>query len=165
MQEDNSYSPEKNVPPTWRPMDAVRKLILDRVADLHTNLSAVSQKVGKNHAYLQQFIKREIPKKLPEELRGKLALVLGVPERSLKLDEPSPPLSHLEPIKEKTHIARPLTLIPGSQLAGERDLPVFGSAQGGTGVLIVSNEAVEWVTASSFLKIQCRRSLNQATSP
>jgi phage repressor protein C with HTH and peptisase S24 domain len=35
--------------------------------------------------------------------------------------------------------------IPASQLVGDRDLPVFGTAQGGSGALIVSNEPVDWV--------------------
>lgn len=35
--------------------------------------------------------------------------------------------------------------IPGAQLVGERDLPVFGTSQGGKGAVIVSNDPVDWV--------------------
>lgn len=36
-------------------------------------------------------------------------------------------------------------MIPGAELVGDQDLPVFGTAQGGTGALIVSDRAVDWV--------------------
>ena len=38
-----------------------------------------------------------------------------------------------------------LTQIPGSQLIGERDLPVFGTSQGGKGAVILSSDPVDWV--------------------
>jgi phage repressor protein C with HTH and peptisase S24 domain len=36
-------------------------------------------------------------------------------------------------------------VIPGNELVGNADLPVFGTKQGGRGALIVSNQAVDWV--------------------
>jgi len=38
-----------------------------------------------------------------------------------------------------------LAQIPGSQLVGERDLPVFGTSQGGKGAVIVTSDPVDWV--------------------
>lgn len=66
------------------PLDPVRKLIVDRIAALKTNMSVVSRQIGRSHAYLQQFLKRGIPKNLPEIERYKLADVLGVEEWQLE---------------------------------------------------------------------------------
>ena len=38
-----------------------------------------------------------------------------------------------------------MEVVPGAQLVGEQNLPVFGTAQGGSGALIVTNDAVDWV--------------------
>ena len=39
----------------------------------------------------------------------------------------------------------PAKLVSGEQLVGERDLPVYSSAQGGDGALILSTDPIEWV--------------------
>lgn len=39
----------------------------------------------------------------------------------------------------------PARLISGEQLVGERDLPVFSSAEGGDGALILSTDPIDWV--------------------
>lgn len=64
-------------------MDSVRKLLSGLIADRGLNLSDVSKKLGKNHAYMQQFIKRGIPEKLPEDIRSKLAEMFGIDEHLL----------------------------------------------------------------------------------
>jgi phage repressor protein C with HTH and peptisase S24 domain len=38
-----------------------------------------------------------------------------------------------------------LVNVPGEDLVGDRDLPVFSTAEGGRGSLILSNDAVDWV--------------------
>ncbi len=127
-------------------MDAVRKLILDRSVDLEKPLSELSLAIGKNHAYLQQFIKRGIPRRLDEETRPKLALLLDVAEAELKGPAKSPEINHTA-AKVASPTLKPLPdTLPGSQLIGDRDLPVYAAAQGGPGVIIVSNEPVEWVS-------------------
>ncbi len=50
-------------------------------------------------------------------------------------ESPSQPDVKLEPAK----------LVSGEQLVGERDLPVYSSAQGGDGALILSTDPIEWV--------------------
>ena len=54
-------------------MDSVRSLIVARVAELGLSLSELSLKAGKNHAYFQQFIRRGVPERLPEEVRAVVA--------------------------------------------------------------------------------------------
>lgn len=83
MQEAKSYWPsEKEI--SYTPgMDAVRQLILQK-SDLLGGLSGISKALGKNHAYFQQFVHRGVPKRLPEEIRGELAKLIGVPEDALR---------------------------------------------------------------------------------
>lgn len=64
-------------------MDPVRKLISEITTTRKIKLSHLSTKIGKNHAYLQQFIKRGIPASLPEEVRGRLAEELDIDEVAL----------------------------------------------------------------------------------
>lgn len=139
----------------------VRKLILEKLEELGLTMSEASVKIGKNHAYLQQFLKRGYPIELPEKSRIPLADLLGVSEELLR--GPSSKLPKREyvktnPTQRESGIAHhpgehklpenkhnPSDLTPGDQLLGDRDLPVFGTAQGGSGALIVTNEPVDWV--------------------
>lgn len=139
----------------------VRQLILDKLDELGLTMSEASLKIGKNHAYLQQFLKRGYPLELPEKSRLPLADLLGVPEEQLR--GPSSKLPKREYIKvnpnaRESSIAAPShrsrlpenqqatpDFTPGSQLVGELDLPVFGTAQGGSGALIVTDRPVDWV--------------------
>lgn len=141
-------------------MDAVRKLILDKLLELGLTMSEASITIGKNHAYLQQFLKRGVPAQLGEEERARLSGLLQVPETALR--GTSAPLPKREYVKLPSSVdsnPQPLTNMSETphnsldnptlhkSLFGERnDLPVFGTAQGGaSGALIVTNEAVDFV--------------------
>jgi Peptidase S24-like len=101
-------------------MDAVRGMIVSRVAELGLSLSELSLKVGKNHAYFQQFVKRGVPNRLPEEVRGRVAEILGLEERVLKdLSMPIGPRVH-ELRTELVNLPR-----------GGGWIPVYGQAVGG----------------------------------
>ena len=50
-------------------LDPPRTLLLKLIADYETDLASVSKALGRNHAYLQQYIKRGTPQELPEEVR------------------------------------------------------------------------------------------------
>jgi SOS-response transcriptional repressor LexA len=65
-------------------VDPVRQLIRNALVDRHLNMSSVSKQLGKNHAYMHQFLDRRIPATLPETVREKLAQILNVPEARLK---------------------------------------------------------------------------------
>lgn len=136
----------------------MRKLIIDRLDELGLNMAEASIKIGKNHAYLQQFLKRGIPVKLKEDERLALAQLLGVPESELRGTSPKLAKRDYSKQNERNPLVPPPQkksdgdrnsldkLIVTSATYGERDLPVFGTAQGGTGgSLIMSNEAVDWV--------------------
>lgn len=139
-------------------MDAVRKLILEKLAEKRLTMSEASIMIGRNHAYLQQFLKRGVPNQLGEREREHLSAVLGVPESELRGISPA------LPAKEYTKVAG--SAVPEMQphiklsdtgharidnhqeiatIHGSRDLPVFGTAQGGSGALIVTDQAVDYV--------------------
>jgi len=65
-------------------IDPVRELVKSTLAERRLNMSTVSRGLGKNHAYLHQFLTRGIPDRLPETVREKLAAILQVPEVQLK---------------------------------------------------------------------------------
>lgn len=150
LQEDKTYFPQNRKLPTVRGMDAVRQMILERVP----NLSETSKKIGRNHAYLQQFVHRGVPAKLPEDVREALAPVMGVEPDDLR------PVNQKDGLTEKSlagsaaagatiskrkNEAGPVEVIPGEALVGDKNLPVFGTAEGGRGALILSNDPVDWV--------------------
>src|SRR5437660_7772409 len=66
--------------------DPVRALIARRLKELDLTLSGVSRAIGRNHAYLQQFLERGIPAELPERVRPLLAGQLRVEEGQLRRD-------------------------------------------------------------------------------
>lgn len=75
--------------------DRVRLLELSR--DRGASLASLSELLGRNSAYLQQYIKRGTPKKLEEDDRKTLARFFGVDESELGGSTGSP-------IKEKSYI-------------------------------------------------------------
>ena len=58
-------------------MDSVRELVVGRLAEIGETLKSASEKLGRNHAYLQQFVQRGTPARLPEDVRRELAALLG----------------------------------------------------------------------------------------
>ncbi|WP_158586585.1 S24 family peptidase [Henriciella mobilis] len=58
-------------------LSPARQLLVDRAAEADTTLKELSLKLGRNHAYLQQFVMRGSPRVLPEDVREKLADSLG----------------------------------------------------------------------------------------
>jgi phage repressor protein C with HTH and peptisase S24 domain len=116
-------------------MDTARLTIVSRVAELGLSLSELSLKVGKNHAYFQQFIKRGVPNRLPEEVRGRVSEILGIDEWVLK--EPVTSSEFLATTKEHRGVTR-----------GAAWIPVYGHAMGGKdGEFILSGNQVSEVLA------------------
>lgn len=54
-------------------IDQPRANLLALIEERQTDLATVSRAIGKNHAYLQQYIKRNTPRYLPEDVREALA--------------------------------------------------------------------------------------------
>ena len=117
--------------------DPVRQLIRTTLAERQLNMSSVSKKLGKNHAYLHQFLDRGIPAQLPELVREQLSAILQIPEEKLKptgvLTRGSPPFRTMPP------------------LAGDR-IRVLGAGQGGSeGFFPWNGDVVDYVTRPPHL--------------
>jgi len=122
-------------------MDAVRALIVARIKELGLSLSDLSLRVGKNHAYFQQFIKRGVPLRLPEEVRGRVAQVLNIDERQLK---PAGLTPSFEPPASNARL--------GGSVRIATWIPVYGHAVGGKdGEFILNGNQVTEVLAPASL--------------
>ena len=66
------------------PREALERLLRERGEDF----AGLSRLIGKNPAYIQQFIKRGTPRKLDEEDRRTIARYLGVSEQLLGAPDP-----------------------------------------------------------------------------
>jgi phage repressor protein C with HTH and peptisase S24 domain/lambda repressor-like predicted transcriptional regulator len=149
-------------------MDLVRELILKRLKEKGLNMAAASRRMGLSHSYLQQFLKRGVPAELLEPERIKLAEILELSEDQLR--GPSSPLPKREYVKVNPTARESLIsdgtravlasssneqgvpqITPAAELFGNSDLPVFGTAQGGRGALIVTDRAVDWVARPTVL--------------
>lgn len=64
-------------------MDDVRKRLESLIKDRKTDYLSVSRLLGRNSAYVQQFLHRGTPKRLTEDDRGLLARFFGVDEVEL----------------------------------------------------------------------------------
>ncbi|WP_242149666.1 hypothetical protein [Sphingomonas sp. BAUL-RG-20F-R05-02] len=71
--------------------DNVRATLADLINQRGESLGALSRMIGRNDAYLQQFIRRGTPRRLDEDARLKLAKVLKVDERLLGARDPWQP--------------------------------------------------------------------------
>jgi len=117
---------------------SVRPLIRDTLAQRHLNMSAVSKMLGKNHAYLHQFLDRGIPAQLPELVREQLARILDVPEEKLKGGGGKG--SRLPTVGR-----------PGASFMGDK-IRVYGAAQGGPdGWFPWNGEIVDYVSRPPHL--------------
>jgi phage repressor protein C with HTH and peptisase S24 domain len=121
-------------------LDPVRQLIRTTLAERHLNMSSVSKKLGKNHAYLHQFLDRGIPAQLPELVREQLAGILQVPEAQLK----GGALVRGSAAARAARAAAPF-------ISGDK-IPVRGAGQGGSeGFFPWNGEIVDYVSRPPHL--------------
>jgi hypothetical protein len=80
----------KPAPPERTP-DEVRATLQRLVEERGDSLAALSRMVRRNDAYLQQFIKRGTPDRLPEDERRMLAMYFNIDERELGARDPFMP--------------------------------------------------------------------------
>lgn len=88
MQEEKSYSSTVKDFSYNEGMDSVRHFIVAHIAaHPEASLKGYSTAIGRNHAYLQQFVERGSPVELSERDRKALARAMKVPEDKLKHSE------------------------------------------------------------------------------
>ena len=116
-------------------MDAARKLLVDTLArrpDL--DLKNLSLTIGRNHAYLQQYLMRGSPRELPEAVRHGLAPLLGVSPDDLRSTA----------LPQAGRFEGDLRGLGPMRAADRTDLPVYASAEGGAGIIITS-EPIDFI--------------------
>jgi phage repressor protein C with HTH and peptisase S24 domain len=105
-------------------MQSDPRTVLERLcADRGEDFAGLSRMLGRNSAYIQQYVRRGVPKKLKEEERKKLARFFGVPESMLG----GPPESDQAPaglIPVKRTLVR-ASAGPGAFAGEERGGPYF----------------------------------------
>src|SRR5690242_7199291 len=114
--------------------DPVRALIARRLRDLGLTLSGVSRAIGRNHAYLQQFLERGIPAELPEKVRPLLASQLRLEEGQLRHDARATPASVAGDGLAESALGMPDAVLVARtpELANmSHDVPILGVARGG----------------------------------
>lgn len=72
-------------------MDRVRDLLRKRIAERGLDMAKVSRAIGRNHAYMQQYLSLGKPKELPEKVREALAGELELSPESLRERESANP--------------------------------------------------------------------------
>src|ERR1700722_15839233 len=110
-------------------MDAAPKLLVKTLAgrpDLV--LKNLSLTIGRNHAYLQQYLMRGSPRELPEAARHGLAPLLGISP-----DDPRPAAPRMGGRGDGARRGGG-TL----RVAARGDLPVYASAEGGGGLITIT---------------------------
>jgi phage repressor protein C with HTH and peptisase S24 domain len=132
-----------------KPVDPVRKFVAGRIADLGLDMAAVSRAIGRNHAYIQQFLKSHTPKTLPEKVRPALAQILNCEEIDL--------MDGVVGLNSQAAAQRPGKSYPPNAVIGARvslgvapklreDIPVYVTARCGAEGAFEMNKAepVEW---------------------
>lgn len=102
-----------------------RARLLQLVGEQGASLSGLSEMLGRNSTYLQQFIRKGSPRKLEETDRRKLAKFLGVAESELGAPEDISPQGAVRPRGEWVDVPRlPLGASAGPGLLPGEELPI-----------------------------------------
>jgi phage repressor protein C with HTH and peptisase S24 domain len=101
------------------------RLTLERLcAERGEDFAGLSRMLGRNPAYIQQFVRRGVPKRLKEEERRKLARYFSISESMLGGPADAEPQEHgLVPIKRHQVAA---SAGPGAVVAEHLGKPYFG---------------------------------------
>jgi hypothetical protein len=100
------------------------RLVIERLcAERGEDFAGLSRMLGRNPAYIQQFVRRGVPKRLKEAERRKLARYFAISESLLGGPAEELGSGGLEPIKR---IAVRASAGPGALVAGEVGKPYFG---------------------------------------
>lgn len=99
------------------------RILLERLcAERGEDFASLSRLLGKNSAYIQQFLRRGTPRRLKANERGTLARYFGVPESAFGAPEAISPADRLLPIMRVPVRA---SAGPGALPGDERPRPYF----------------------------------------
>ena len=127
-------------------LDPVRRRILGLIGEKHSNLRMASVAIGRNVAYLHQFIHRGTPRVLAEDDREALAEHLGCSPEEIKWGRP--------PDGE----ARPRSRSAGPRAvpAGYSAAPEIHSPRGGAWNAGVEQTGATWLLADPLIRHEFR---------
>lgn len=125
---------------TPEPVDERRARLLTVLKSKGMDLANVSKDLGRNHAYLHQYIFRGKPQYLPEAERIVLAQRTGLSE-----DEIGRRVLIFGTGRQDTQRAKIVEYGGPALTKGGPVIPIYAAAQGGRGHLIVTFEAVEYL--------------------
>lgn len=121
--------------------DRVRELILRRINELGLKETSLSLQIGRNWAYLNQFLKRGVPANLPEGVREKLAPLLDLNPNDMRLQEyeykKSRGILHQRAESSLT-VAQPHARTTNH--FGPDTIPLLGHANGSSDAILISTE-------------------------
>ena len=141
-------------------LDPTRLRVMKLIQQRRTDLKKASLAIGRNAAYLQQYLYRGIPKTLPEDAREALAAFLGVPEESLR---PAKTESAVEPALPQVVAAASVTAMGGS-MPGFSQVPELDvRASAGHGAFHEGDEEIKavWMFPDAVIRHELRaRSAN-----
>lgn len=120
-------------------LDPTRLRVMKLIQERGTDLKNASLAIGRNAAYLHQYVTRGVPKVLPDDVREPLAVFLGVPASELRPPEPEPPAS--PPVEPPPLRRRPRGVLDGYAAIAELDV----RAAAGAGAM---NEGIEEAKAT-----------------
>ena len=141
-------------------LDPTRLRVMKLIQQKRTDLKKASLAIGRNAAYLQQYLYRGIPKTLPEDAREALAVFLGVPEESLR---PAKTESALEPALPQAVAAASVSAMGGG-MPGFSQVPELDvRASAGHGAFHEGDEEIKavWMFPDAVIRHELRaRSAN-----
>ncbi|MBJ7252349.1 MAG: helix-turn-helix transcriptional regulator [Acetobacteraceae bacterium] len=144
-------------------LDPTRLRVMKLIQQRRTDLKKASLAIGRNAAYLQQYLYRGIPKTLPEDAREALAAFLGVPEESLR---PGGKESTLMPasVSMPPAIAAASVSAMGGSMPGFSQIPELDvRASAGHGAFHEGDEEIKavWMFPDAVIRHELRaRSVN-----
>ena len=132
-----------------------RSRLLDLSSQRGVSLAALSEMIGRNASYLQQFVRKGSPRKLEENDRRVLARFLGVEEVELGGPDPAAMIGHGLPTK-RLPLSKRAPGLRTANLADWLDIPRLGlGASAGPGVLPDEEQPVGQLRfGSRWLKTQ-----------
>lgn len=118
-------------------MDEFRRRIKEAVDQGVTTYQALSDAIGRNPTYIQQYITKGSPRELREKDSRVIADMINVPAPA-----PLPPRKGFTPV-----------ITPGRDLVSDdRSLPLYAAARGGEGHVIVTFEPIGYRKMPTILQ-------------
>lgn len=112
--------------------DPIRALVIRRMHELGVSELALSQSIGKNNAYINQYLYRGIPERLHEGTRHDIAVALSLNEKDLITPQKENERNKKSPLKSSTGGSKEDTQF------GPDMVPVLGVANGSSEALVLN---------------------------